>query len=56
LAFGNSRRWRRTRRWIVLVCVLLMALVIAGMPVYGRPQIDQLRHADAMLVLGGTLF
>lgn len=27
--------------------------VPAGIPVYVRPQIDQLRHADAILILGG---
>jgi len=36
------------------VCVLLIAVVIGGLPVYVRPQIDPLRHADAILVLGGT--
>jgi uncharacterized SAM-binding protein YcdF (DUF218 family) len=33
--------------------VLLIAAVMAGLPVYVRPQIDPLRHADAILVLGG---
>jgi uncharacterized SAM-binding protein YcdF (DUF218 family) len=33
--------------------VLLIAAVIGGLPVYVRPQIDSLRHADAILVLGG---
>jgi hypothetical protein len=32
--------------------VLLIAAVI-GEPVYVRPQIDPLRHADAIVVLGG---
>jgi uncharacterized SAM-binding protein YcdF (DUF218 family) len=33
--------------------VLLIAAVIGGLPVYVRPQIDPLRHADAIVVLGG---
>lgn len=37
----------------MLLCVLLIAAVVAGLPVYVRPQIDPLRHADAILVLGG---
>lgn len=51
---GDARRRRRIRRWLVSVCVLLIAVVIGGLPVYVRPQIDPLRHADAILVLGGT--
>lgn len=34
-------------------CVLLIAAVIGGWPVYVRPQIDHLRHADAIFILGG---
>jgi uncharacterized SAM-binding protein YcdF (DUF218 family) len=41
---------------VVSICVLLMAIVIAGLPVYVRPQIDRLRHADAILVLGGPVY
>jgi hypothetical protein len=37
----------------VLLCVLLIAAVIGGVPVYIRPQVDPLRHADAILILGG---
>jgi hypothetical protein len=33
--------------------VLLIAAVIGGWPVYVRPQIDHLRHADAIFMLGG---
>jgi len=47
------RRWRRIRRLQAWAALLLMAVVVAGLPVYVRPQIDQLRHADAILVLGG---
>ena len=50
--------WRRPRiRWVVVpVCLLLIAAVIGGLPVYVRPQVDPLRHADAILVLGGNGF
>lgn len=47
-------RWRRRiRRWLVSICALLIVAAIAGVPVFVRPQIDQLRHADAIFVLGG---
>lgn len=39
---------------MVTVCLLLIAAVIGGLPVYVRPQIDRLRHADAIFILGGT--
>jgi hypothetical protein len=50
--------WRRLRvRWVMVgVCLLLIAAVIGGLPVYVRPQVDPLRHADAILVLGGDGF
>ena len=50
--------WRRLRirRVVVPVCLLLIAAVIGGIPVYVRPQVDPLRHADAILVLGGDGF
>ena len=41
------------RRWSVILLVLVLAVVLAGVPVYVRPQIDPLRHADAILILGG---
>ena len=50
---GDRRPPRRIRRWVIVVCVLLIAAVIGGLPVYVRPQIDPLRHADAIFVLGG---
>jgi uncharacterized SAM-binding protein YcdF (DUF218 family) len=49
----DPRRWRRVRRLLVLLCTLFIVAVLAGLPVYVRPQIDPLRHADAILVLGG---
>lgn len=33
--------------------MVVIVAAIAGYPVYVRPQIDPLRHADAILVLGG---
>ena len=50
---GDFRRRRCIRRLVVSVCLLLIAAVIGGLPVYVRPQIDPLRHADAILILGG---
>jgi hypothetical protein len=47
--------WRRIR-WVVVPVRLLIAAVIGGFPVYVRPQVDPLRHADAILVLGGVGF
>jgi hypothetical protein len=38
---------------VISTCLLLTAAVISALPVYVRPQIDQLRHADAILILGG---
>ena len=53
LSSGDFRCRRPFRRLVVSACLLLTAAVIAGLPVYVRPQIDQLRHADAVLILGG---
>lgn len=36
------------------ICVLVVAAIVAGLPVYVRPQVDPLRHADAILILGGA--
>jgi hypothetical protein len=41
---------------VASVCLLLIAAVIGGLPVYVRPQIDPLRHADAILILGGSYY
>jgi uncharacterized SAM-binding protein YcdF (DUF218 family) len=49
-------RRRRYRRLLVSACLLTTAAAIAGLPVYVRPQIDQLRHADAILILGGEYY
>jgi uncharacterized SAM-binding protein YcdF (DUF218 family) len=54
---GSDSRWRRRiRRLVVATCLLLTAAVIAGLPVYACPQIDQLRRADAILILGGRYY
>ena len=53
LSGGGSRRRRWIRRFIASACLLLIAAVIGGLPVYVRPQIDPLRHADAIFILGG---
>jgi uncharacterized SAM-binding protein YcdF (DUF218 family) len=47
---------RRRRRWAVVgvVCALVAAWVGLGWRVYGHPQTDPLRKADAVVVLGGT--
>jgi len=50
---NDSRRWCSIRRLTVSVCVLVIAAAVAGLPVYVRPQTDPLRHADAILILGG---
>jgi uncharacterized SAM-binding protein YcdF (DUF218 family) len=56
LAMAVTRRRPRIRWVVVPVCLLLIAAVISGLPVYVRPQVDPLRHADAILVLGGEGF
>lgn len=48
--------WVTRRRALFAACAVLlsiMALVGAGVPVYVLPQVDPLRRADAVLVLGG---
>ena len=47
---------RRRRRRLVVGSVLLALAVVAaiGFPVYVAPQIDSLRRADAIFVLGGN--
>jgi len=37
-----------------VACLLVIAAGLAGLPVYVRPQIDPLRHADAVMVIGGA--
>ncbi len=52
-----SSRTRRQRLWRQIVlwpCVIAVVAVAAGFPVYVRPQIDPLRSADAIFILGGA--
>ncbi|MGW6336485.1 YdcF family protein [Nocardia rhamnosiphila] len=46
----------RRRRWRVPLALLVLATLaaVAGWPVFVRPQVDPLRRADAIVVLGGT--
>lgn len=46
-------RGRRLLRWFGVIGVVVIAVALAGVPVYVHPQIDALRKADAVLVLGG---
>jgi uncharacterized SAM-binding protein YcdF (DUF218 family) len=41
------------KRGLVLLACMLLVAAAAGIPVYVRPQVDQLRHADAVVVLSG---
>ena len=45
---------RRRSRLAVLLAAVLVLLAAAGYPVYVRPQVDELRKADAIVVLGGS--
>ncbi|WP_143069420.1 YdcF family protein [Rhodococcus maanshanensis] len=47
---GHARN--RIRR-LTAACLLLITVAIAGVPAYIHPQLDPLRPADAILVLGG---
>jgi uncharacterized SAM-binding protein YcdF (DUF218 family) len=47
-------RPRRPRRAVVIVLLVLTVVAAAGFPVYAAPQIDTLRPADAIFVLGGN--
>jgi hypothetical protein len=49
---GRKSR-RRALRLIMVAGTLIVVAGAAGLPVYVRPQVDPLRHADAILVLGG---
>jgi uncharacterized SAM-binding protein YcdF (DUF218 family) len=53
---AEAGRGRRILRWVLSVCLVLIAAAIAGLPVYVRPQVDPLRHADAILILGGAAY
>lgn len=53
---GATGGRRRGRRWQVIASVLALTALaaVAGWPVFVRPQVDPLRPADAIVVLGGT--
>lgn len=55
---GRNRRGgagaRRRMRRVLGGCLLVMAMIAAGLPVYVFPQLDPLRRADAILILGGA--
>ncbi|MGW4366394.1 YdcF family protein [Nocardia takedensis] len=53
----DKPRRRGRRRVLLAVCLaLLVALGLAGLPVFVHPQVDPLRRADAIVVLGGTAY
>jgi hypothetical protein len=54
LCGGDSCWQRRIRLCVISTWLLSIAAVIAGLPVYVRPQIDKPRRADAILILGGA--
>ena len=53
----TSRR-RRRRTWVALsvICVLIASCFALSFKAYKYPQTDPLRHADAIVVLGGTAY
>jgi uncharacterized SAM-binding protein YcdF (DUF218 family) len=51
--WGPNRLVRRVRLWAQIPCALLLAAIIAGWFIYVNPQVDRVRHADAIFVLGG---
>ncbi|MFI5783595.1 YdcF family protein [Nocardia sp. NPDC051570] len=50
---STPAKQRRRLSAAVAVILIVAALIGAGVPIYVRPQIDPLRRADAILVLGG---
>ncbi|MGW5313921.1 YdcF family protein [Nocardia thailandica] len=46
--------FRRVRVLLMTTGAAVLAVVLAGLPVYVRPQADPVRHADVIVVLGGT--
>ncbi len=50
---GHGRFWRIVAKWTACVSLIIVGAGAAGWPVYVRPQVDPLRQADAVLVLGG---
>ncbi|RDI62917.1 YdcF family protein [Nocardia pseudobrasiliensis] len=50
------RALRRAAVVLTGVALLIAALALAGLPVFVHPQVDPLRPADAIVVLGGTAY
>lgn len=53
---GRAAVWRWIRRAAALCCALVVVGALAGYPVYINPRIDPVRHADAIIVLGGPSY
>ncbi len=53
-ALRPPRRIRRALLGVVALIAVVAAMAALGRPVYVRPQVDPLRPADAIVVLGGT--
>lgn len=51
-----SPRRRRARLVAASISILVIVAALAGVPVYVNPQIDPLRHADAIFILGGPSY
>ncbi|WP_109527080.1 MULTISPECIES: YdcF family protein [Nocardia] len=51
-----GRRKHRLALLSVGLLAFLATVVVAGLPVYVYPQVDPLRPADAIVVLGGTAY
>jgi uncharacterized SAM-binding protein YcdF (DUF218 family) len=47
---------RRLTRWTTAAMLLVALVGIAGWPIFVRPQVDPLRTADAIVVLGGSAY
>lgn len=44
---------RRPTRWVLAALVMVSVVAVIGWPVYVNPQLESLRPADAIFVLGG---
>jgi hypothetical protein len=51
-----TKRSQALWRVVLAFSSVLIVVVLAGVPVYVRPQTDHLRHADAILILGGPSY
>ncbi|QDP81432.1 YdcF family protein [Nocardia otitidiscaviarum] len=48
--------FRRAVATLVVLVALVVGIGVAGVPVFVHPQVDPLRPADAIVVLGGTAY